>query len=592
MQQCQTASESILLVDDEAGVRKVLGLTLRDMGFEVIEAADGDQALAHFAPAAVSGTGGASLPPPPAIVVTDVRMPGKNGLEVLESIKAVAPETEVIIVTGHGDMDLAIKGLQLGAADFLPKPVSDGALEVAVARALERIETRRQLHEYTCNLEALAQSQAARLVEMERQLAARQVVEGLSQAFSGVAADLQDGLSVLDELPCFVALHDREGRIVSVNQRYRDRLGDPAGEAPKARDGWTVYKDGAARKRSLPVPATFFSDAPRRVHEVLLCKDGNEIPVVVHTAPIRNSTGETVLVMELAVDMGELKRLQTELAATREHLASLGLVVASLSHGVKGLLTALDGALYAMEAGLERNDMPRLHRGFEQTKDVAGRIKTLILDILFCAKRREPERKVLELRRFGRETLNMVREKAERLGVQLVLEAPGQIGQTGQTGQTGETGPSESDPHPATFTADPTLLAAALVNLLENAIEACAGVKAAEGEERACTVTLRCQRVEAKARIEVQDTGPGMDNATRNKLFQVFFSTKGSKGTGLGLFITRHAVLAHGGSITVESTLGQGSRFCIELPLAAGDTTSQEVCEPVSPSPVLIPPAS
>ncbi|AGW13525.1 hybrid sensor histidine kinase/response regulator [Megalodesulfovibrio gigas] len=565
MQQCQTASESILLVDDEAGVRKVLGLTLRDMGFLVIEAADGDQALAHFASVTAQGT---AAPPPPAIVVTDVRMPGKSGLEVLEAIKAVAPETEVIIVTGHGDMDLAIKGLQLGAADFLPKPVSDGALEVAVARALERIETRRQLHEYTCNLEALAQSQASRLVAMERQLAARQVVEGLSQAFSGVAADLQDGLSVLDELPCFVALHDRDGRIVSVNQRYRERLGDPTGESAQVRDGWAIYKDGATRKRALPVPATFFSDAPRRVHEVLLCKEGNEIPVVVHTAPIRTSTGETVLVMELAVDMGELKRLQTELAATREHLASLGLVVASLSHGVKGLLTALDGALYAMEAGLERNDMPRMHRGFEQTKDVAGRIKTLILDILFCAKRREPERKVLELRRFGRETLNMVREKAERLGVQLVLDAPE---------------PSDESSQPsATFAADPTLLAAALVNLLENAIEACAASQSTADDGRARTVTLRCRRVDGRVRIDVQDTGPGMDESTRNKLFQVFFSTKGSNGTGLGLFITRHAVLAHGGSIAVDSTPGQGSCFRIELPLAPGDTTAQDLCEPVS----------
>ncbi|GAB7080003.1 hybrid sensor histidine kinase/response regulator [Megalodesulfovibrio paquesii] len=571
MQQCQTASESILLVDDEAGVRKVLGLTLRDMGFTVIEATNGDEALAHFAPLGAQS----AVPPPPAIVVTDVRMPGKSGLEVLEAVKAAAPETEVIIVTGHGDMDLAIRGLQLGAADFLPKPVGEGALEVAIARALERIETRRQLHEYTCNLEALAQSQAARLVEMERQLAARQVVEGLSQAFSGVAADLQDGLSVLDELPCFVSLHDREGRIVSVNQRYRERLGDPHIDGPHPRDSWAIYKDGASRRRTLPVPATFFADSPRRVHEVLLCKDGNEIPAVVHTAPIRNAAGETVLVMELAVDMGELKRLQTELAATREHLASLGLVVASLSHGVKGLLTALDGALYAMESGLEREDQTRIRRGFDQTKDVASRIKTLILDILFCAKRREPERQTLDLRRFGRETLNMVREKAERLGVGLILDVPA-------ASSDGATGADDAEP-PATFAADPTLLGAALVNLLENAIEACASLQqaggAGEANARACAVTLRCDRQGDTVHIEVEDNGPGMDESTRAKLFQVFFSTKGSKGTGLGLFITRHAVQAHGGTICVDSLPGQGSRFHIDIPQTKEARPQHPVCE-------------
>lgn len=134
---------SILLVDDEEDIREVVGMSLADIGYTVHTAENGEKALALFR----------SLIPP--IVMTDIKMPGLDGIELLQQIKRENPETEVVMITGHGDMDLAIKSLKYEATDFITKPINVEALEIALKRVHERIIMRRQLKTYTENLEAL-----------------------------------------------------------------------------------------------------------------------------------------------------------------------------------------------------------------------------------------------------------------------------------------------------------------------------------------------------------------------------------------------------------------------------------------------------
>ncbi|MCU0540477.1 MAG: response regulator [Desulfobacterales bacterium] len=93
--------ETLLLADDEEGIRRVLGIALADLGFRVLTAADGAEALETF------------RREKPAIVLTDIKMPGLNGIELLGRIKAERPDTEVIMITGHGDLELAIESLKL-----------------------------------------------------------------------------------------------------------------------------------------------------------------------------------------------------------------------------------------------------------------------------------------------------------------------------------------------------------------------------------------------------------------------------------------------------------------------------------------------
>jgi YesN/AraC family two-component response regulator len=101
--------EKILLVDDEEGIRKVLGISLSDIGYTVFTAENGKEAFKIFEEV------------DPSIVLTDIKMPGMDGIELLKKIKDTSPNTEVIMISGHGDMDLAIKSLKYEAVDFVTK---------------------------------------------------------------------------------------------------------------------------------------------------------------------------------------------------------------------------------------------------------------------------------------------------------------------------------------------------------------------------------------------------------------------------------------------------------------------------------------
>ena len=179
--------KTVLFVDDEKDICDVLSISLSDLGYKVYTAENGQEALQIIQ----------EINPP--IVLTDIRMPIMDGIELLRRIKLQSPETEVIMVTGHGDMDLAIESLKHEATDFIVKPIKDEALEVALKRALERISLRRQLREYTENLEELVQEKSAKLVQAERLAAVGETIAGLSHAIKNIAGGLEGGTFVLEK---------------------------------------------------------------------------------------------------------------------------------------------------------------------------------------------------------------------------------------------------------------------------------------------------------------------------------------------------------------------------------------------------------
>ncbi len=180
-------ADKILLVDDEAGIRNVLGISLSDTGYDVLVADSGEAALALFEEHR------------PEIVLTDIKMPGMDGIELLEKIKGMAPDTEVIMITGHGDIDLAICSLKLEATDFVTKPINDEALEIALKRAHERLRMRAEIRRYTENLEQMVEEKSRKLIEAERLSAIGQTIAGLSHAIKNIASGLKGGTFVLEK---------------------------------------------------------------------------------------------------------------------------------------------------------------------------------------------------------------------------------------------------------------------------------------------------------------------------------------------------------------------------------------------------------
>jgi len=120
----------VLVIDDERPTLAMFELLLQAMGYKPAAADSGERGLELF----LAG----DFP----IVITDIKMPGIDGMEVLSRIKAARPATEVIVITGHGDVELALAALNLKAADFIDKPISQEALASALSRAEERIRRR------------------------------------------------------------------------------------------------------------------------------------------------------------------------------------------------------------------------------------------------------------------------------------------------------------------------------------------------------------------------------------------------------------------------------------------------------------------
>ncbi|MCG2779094.1 MAG: response regulator, partial [Desulfobacterales bacterium] len=207
-------TQKILLVDDEEGIRKVLDISLSDSGFKVFTAETGKEALDIFR----------KMRPP--IVLTDIKMPGMDGIELLQKIKQESPDTEVIMITGHGDMELAIRSLKFDATDFITKPINDDALEIALKRANEKITLKTKLREHTENLEQLVREKTKKLVEAERFAAVGQTVAGLAHAIKNITGGLTGGTFVLDK-----------GFQLS-NEKY-------------LRQGWDMLKGNVGRLKSM-----------------------------------------------------------------------------------------------------------------------------------------------------------------------------------------------------------------------------------------------------------------------------------------------------------------------------------------------------
>ena len=118
----------ILVIDDEKPTLKMFRLFLDTYGFEIFTAESGEEGLEIF------------KREQPDLVLTDVKMPGMDGIEVLQAIKKLSSDTEVIVITGHGDMELAIRALNLDATDFINKPIQRQSLEDGLRRARERLK--------------------------------------------------------------------------------------------------------------------------------------------------------------------------------------------------------------------------------------------------------------------------------------------------------------------------------------------------------------------------------------------------------------------------------------------------------------------
>jgi two-component system NtrC family sensor kinase len=534
----------LLLIDDEEGIRKVLSISLKSDGYDVITAGDGHEGLKLFQE---------ELFP---IVLTDIKMPGLDGIEVLRRVKEINPDVEVIVITGHGDMEFAIRSVQLGASDFITKPVSDQDLSIALKRAEKRLEIKKMLKEYTSELENMvkeATEEVKRRYEFENKL--------IQRSIDGIIAT------------------DKEGNIVIFNPAAEKIFGYTENGAKSTKKAGDLYPEVIMQKI-----ADVFSGKKQGADDIfvgeetsVVAKDGEAVPVRCSGA-ILYEVDKPIGSVGFFQDLRELKRLQEELI-TSERLAAVGQTVAGLAHCIKNILNGLKGGVYIVNTVLkqggaelvERGAPPppqdlifledrsllrmmdveseRKHRhsqlrtGWDMVERNIDKVSDLVLDLLSYSKEREPEYEEYDPNIIADEVCDLMESKATEYDIKLIRDVDKEIGKV---------------------YIDPKGIHRCLLNLVSNAIDACIFDSNTGKDFQVKITTLRGK--EDGVVFEVIDNGCGMDEEVRSRIFTEFFSTKGARGTGLGLLVTQKIVEEHGGTMDIESNPGKGTRFTIRLP--------------------------
>jgi len=227
-------------------------------------------------------------------------------------------------------------------------------------------------------------------------------------------------------------------------------------------------------------------------------------------------------------------------AKGRGDLIELARLAGGLAHEIKNPLSTINVNLRLLWEDLERPDEDSRRRSLRRLDTVRGeadRLRGIVDDFLRFAGKVEPRMTRVDLRRVLEELVDFFVPQAEASGVLIRIALPDR---------------------PVSCRVDVNLIKEAVLNLMINAVEAMS-----EGGE----LHVRLSTTRRRAALEVIDTGPGMDEETRSKIFDVFYSTK-KHGTGLGLPTTRRIIREHDGTIRVESEPGKGTRFIISLPLA------------------------
>lgn len=231
-----------------------------------------------------------------------------------------------------------------------------------------------------------------------------------------------------------------------------------------------------------------------------------------------------------------------------ERLAAVGQTIATLSHHIKNILQGIRGGSYLIDMGLNEKDETIVRRGWTIVEKNQGKIYNLVMDMLSFSKDREPALEPTDLNEIVSDVVELMQSRAQELSVELTWRPDSGLPQV---------------------MVDPDGIHRAILNIVTNAIDAAEGVAGAR-----VTVATSWDEETGIAKAAVTDNGTGIPEAEIASIFQIFASTKGARGTGLGLPVSQKIVREHGGKIVVTSQLGQGSTFTIELPMKRGELKS------------------
>ena len=506
----------ILFIDDEEDLREVMRITLVDAGYRVDTAPDGRTGIEKCRTVA------------PQIVITDIRMPGMTGIEVLETVKKIDPNIEVIVFTAFAEMDLAIQALQLDASDFITKPVNDEALHLALSRAKQRYTSRKQLQDYTA------------LLEKEKAKTLQELMDVFSYQKNLIESSM-DGILGLDA----------EDRIVTFNKSMEIMLGHSrqavlgkmtvtdilsAGEAVRLKNA--LAHDTHGGKDRLFLFETMLQDSK-----------GNKIPVQISATTLFKDGRRDGWVCFIR-DLREIRRLEREVADQaqilhQDKMMSLGRLAASVVHEINNPLSGILNYSRLMSRILEKGALSEERREkfiqyLSLVEKETQRCSQIVSSLLAFSRKSEPRVEPLKIHELVERCVSMSRHKLELQNIRLHTDVQDNL---------------------PLLKGDANQLQQCLINIFFNAMDAMP-----KGGD--LTINGHLNADGASVKISIKDTGSGIPAADIPYIFDPFFTTKQEGfGVGLGLSTAYGIIERHQGAIDVESKKGAGTTFTITLPV-------------------------
>jgi len=245
----------------------------------------------------------------------------------------------------------------------------------------------------------------------------------------------------------------------------------------------------------------------------------------------------SALALHAALFIANSRLMQEKMSQDR--LSDIGQSIVNSAHGLKNLLNNMDGGTYIVEMGASKKDMDAVYEGWDIITRNSQRLRELVVDMLLYSRPRRPEYAPTDIRQLCTELIELVKEKARSHNVELRLQ---------------------SDPDIGLIDIDAKGIHRAILNVVSNAMYACRMKNGGKVEIR-----LR-KKAEDLLEIMISDDGTGISQENLSHIFEVFFTTKGSKGTGLGLPVTQKIITEHNGKLSVESEVNEGTTFTITLP--------------------------
>jgi signal transduction histidine kinase/DNA-binding response OmpR family regulator len=512
----------ILLVDDERDWLDLLREAFADEGFDVSTAASGWEALELVEHEAFD------------VVLSDLRLPGPNGIELLERIKEFAPDTEVAIVTAFSALDVALACLRGGAFDMVRKPVKPSTLIELARRADER-----RIQRTTAELQRLCEaitSNAAPERLLERIVV---VVRDIMQAdvVSLMLPDADGTLHVANAIGLSSASVDQP---VAIGARVSGRVAQE--RTPVLLDG-DLSSDPrfeGCGSRSIGSSIVYPLYMGERLVGVLNVRRSRDV------RRFRPSDLDRMYLFAaqvlLALENARLVR-ETMLA---ERLASTRLLASTIAHEINNPASYLMSSLEHVRkelasAGIDRSSCEELFRALGDATEGAERISGIVADVGALG-RWDDGGVVFDVALAVRLSLRIA---GARIGsrARVTTELPDGLVVSGSIGR----------------------LSQILVNLLVNAASAFPSADTTRNQ-----ILVRGVREATTVVVEVRDNGPGIAATHLARLFEPWFTTRSAQGgTGLGLSIARDLARKLGGEIEVASAPGEGSSFFVRLPVAS-----------------------